>query len=241
MMAIFYYLQQILSDTRITKRLTQQFLLLLLFPFSVAIAQPTTESKAYQELSQLIDDIQTYQANFLQKVIDGYGDIIHTSSGEFKLKKPGLFLWRVRDPSTQLVISDAKNLWQYDADLKQVQKKDVTPLSQDANPITILTNGLDAIKNHYEIVKMPSDTSKKYFKLVPLSVANEEEKVTTSAQAFIVEIILVFNRNRLVQITYNDRLQQSTDIKFDAITVNLPLVDGLFTFSPPPGVDIIEQ
>ena len=62
----------------------------------------------------------------------------------------------------------------------------------------------------------------------------------TNTQDF-KQLMMKFRRNKLVELIIFDHLQQKTQIKFTQVNLNPEFKSNLFTFSPPKGVEVVEQ
>ena len=62
-----------------------------------------------------------------------------TSSGTFKILRPGYFRWDYTRPYKQVIVGDSKTVWLYDPELKQVTKKSQAAALGDS-PAAILSN-----------------------------------------------------------------------------------------------------
>ena len=72
-----------------------------------------------------------------------------TSSGTFKILRPGYFRWDYTRPYKQVIVGDSKTVWLYDPELKQVTKKSQAAALGDS-PAAILSN-LGALEGSYTL------------------------------------------------------------------------------------------
>jgi outer membrane lipoprotein carrier protein len=194
------------------------FLLLSCFAIS-AFAQSAT-----MQLTTLLQNLRTMQANFTQVINDNNGNIVQQSSGRMALQRPGLFRWETSQPNQQLIIADGKSIWIYDKDLAQITKqKQNTSVNA---PGLLLSDSVDQLAKRFRIAAMNNNPSA--FKLIPIQ------------RDLFQSVVLSFSPNgQLHQMLLHDNLGQITQIDFAKVTVNNPLSANLFHFQPPSGVDVV--
>jgi outer membrane lipoprotein carrier protein len=196
------------------------FFIYLIFSISPsAFAQ-----SSHNQLSGLLQNLETFQANFSQVIQDKRGNPLSQSSGKMALKRPGLFRWETTTPNQQLIIADGKTIWIYDKDLEQVSK-------QKQN-ISTNTPGL-----------LLSDSASKLLSRFSVKLENENTfKLTPKGKKDLFQYIeLIFDgNNALNQMILYDNLGQTTEITFSNIKQNPTLSVDLFQFQAPPNIEIVE-
>ncbi len=195
------------------------FLFILFFPF-LAFAQAETTLMDY--LSQ----IHSMKANFTQSIRDARGRTLDHSTGNMALQRPGQFRWATQQPQQQLVIANQAIVWIYDEDLAQATKQK----QQNDNrlsPALLLSTSDKHLLDNFTITKTPDD----HFLLTPKK----------SSDALFTRLILVFKQRQLQSMKMEDKLGQITLIYFSQIQLNPTLPATLFQFTPPPGVDVVDN
>lgn len=184
---------------------------------TVTFANPT------QEVSELLSRYESFSGFFEQSLVDDKGQNLQTLSGEFMIKRPGLFRWETYNPYPQLLVSDLKTLWLFDPDLEQVT---VRPFDNQASqsPALLLSGDADNISTHYQVTSI--ETNRRY-ELIP----------TTSNNFSQME--LLFENAALSQIIVLDSLDQTTTFTFSDIKTNQTFLPSLFEFDIPDGVDVL--
>ena len=101
------------------------------------------QAGAIDALKKFNDDADGISGSFTQTVRSKKKT--QTSSGSFKILRPGLFRWEYTKPYQQTIVGDGKTIWLYDVELKQVTKSDQNQAIGDS-PAAILSNktALDA-------------------------------------------------------------------------------------------------
>src|SRR5687768_9284600 len=89
---------------------------IILFVFqTVTYAGSSTDT-----LNQLLRNIRSMRADFIQTLMDNNGKMIQQSWGKMALQRPGQFRWETKRPNEQLIVANGSRLWIYDPDLQQV-------------------------------------------------------------------------------------------------------------------------
>jgi len=198
-------------------------LFLLLLPFSV-LADTAT-----QQLGRILDNLHSMQAQFVQTVSDGHGQIMQQSSGEMALARPGKFRWDTKTPSHQLLIADGQQIWFYDKDLQQVTLQNQHATRADS-PALLLDGSTVSLTKDFKVSKRLASGSLQIFKLTP-----------RKADGLFQNVYLSFKQNQLQQMRLIDNLGQETLINFSRVSLNPALNSNLFRFVPPKGVDVVTQ
>ncbi|OUS10464.1 outer membrane lipoprotein carrier protein LolA [Gammaproteobacteria bacterium 54_18_T64] len=189
------------------------------------------ESAAAQ-LKALLQPLSTLHADFSQRIFSADGYEIQSSRGEMDVARPGKLRWIIAPPMEQWLISDGSTLWLYDPDLEQVI---IRPFQQSIadTPAMLFGGGADQLEENYSVSVSSSGTSNSYL-LKPLVSTGLYQQIT-----------LVFADQTPTQIIIVDSLAQRTEIMLSNAQCNRVLsseqIDALFSFIPPPGVDILQD
>jgi len=183
------------------------------------------DSAAAARLGALLAGMQRIEAGFSQRLIDEGGETMQESSGRVLLAHPGRFRWETTDPFEQLVVSDGKTVWQYDADLAQVV---VRPLDRRADqvPSLLLSGEIAAVEKQFEIRSAESPAGKERFDLVPREPGGLFAALSVQFRAGVLE-----------QLVIADGLGQRTEVEFSEVQPVGGIDDATFRFEAPPGVD----
>ncbi|OJV94968.1 MAG: outer membrane lipoprotein carrier protein LolA [Gammaproteobacteria bacterium 39-13] len=201
-------------------------LLLATFTFQ-AVAE---ETDAAASLTKSLENIQTFRANFVQKIRGADGDNVSKSSGEMMVRRPGKFYWKSQAPDPVLVVADGKHLWTYDIDLAQVTKQDLNQALGNT-PASLLAGSVVNLKDSFKISTAKKNQcrgSDECYSLHPLS-----------KDAAVADIVIGFAKGKLQEISMHDSLGQDVYTKFSKVEINKNLENKIFDFVPPKGVDVI--
>ena len=202
---------------------------LLLYIFSLTAMPSAQAGKGLDYMQSYMSGLKTLQARFTQTQIDDkmrQTDVI--ASGELFLKKPGKFRWEYKQPYSQLIVSDSKNLWIYDPELEQAVLK---PIDQalGATPIALLT-GEKPLQEQFKIIELGNFEGREMVQLEPLIKDTDYELILLALTDRGLEVMQL--KDRLGNVTSIELLEQKQNAEVD---------DSRFDFKPPKGVDIVRE
>lgn len=197
----------------------KKIFLLLFLPWFVFALTPS------QNLQQKLFSLKSITADFHQTINGEEGSILQESSGKMSILRPGQFRWETINPTQQLIITNGKKLWLYEADLKQVTIKTLNQ-NLSETPILLLTKTNLDLDRQFNIKQL----NKNQFELSP---KNKDKLFNT--------ITIMFKGEKIIQLLLKNSLGQITKIQFSNIKLNQPLSLKQFSFKPPKGVDIVSE
>lgn len=183
---------------------------------------------ARQQLDRFLDDLKTYQAEFIQLVLEQEQVGEQRSVGTFYLERPGKFLWRYHSPNSIYVLADGKNIWLVDEELEQVTQRSQRR-ALEGTPAMLLASSID-LEQEFKFNELGTHLGLSWLELIP---RNEESQFE--------QIMLAFLDADLVKLEMSDKFGQTTRFDFSKGERNKNLDPGLFIFRPPPGYDILQQ
>jgi outer membrane lipoprotein carrier protein len=183
-------------------------------------ATPATDVEKY------LAGLATWSADFTQTIDDGHGKVLRSAAGKLYLQRPGKFRWDYALPSEQLVLADGKQIWFYDKDLEQANVRDMD--STLANTPASLLSGGGSVSTQFDIKALPAAGGLQWFQLTP-------KRSDTDFQL----VRIGFDKGELASMFLADKLGQVTQLTFTHPTRNAKFAADLFSFTPPPGVDVI--
>ena len=192
------------------------------------IAPTVWADEAAQRLSERLEPLETYQATFEQRILDGGGERLQEANGEMWLSRPGLLRWKVEAPYAQTVVSDGDEVYLYDPDLEQVTVQQVDDRVTHT-PAMLLSGNIEDLAQSYDIFH-EQESEEDVFTLIPLS-----------DETLFEELSLTFNGETLTELWMTDSTGQRTAIAFSNIRQNDAIDDERFTFDIPDGVDVIRE
>ena len=191
-----------------------------LWSSSLAQAAPT------DDVERDLAGLASWSADFGQTIDDGHGKVLRSAAGKLYLQRPGKFRWDYTEPSEQLIVGDGKQIWFYDKDLGQANVRDMDS-TLASTPASLLSGG-GSVGSQFDIKALPPNGGLQWFQLIPKHPETDFQLVR-----------LGFDRGRLASLFLADKLGQVTQLTFTHSSRNAQLAPGLFSFTPPPGVDVI--
>jgi outer membrane lipoprotein carrier protein len=214
----------------------RQSVLIRLFTLAVAAvftgfaaAKEAGSASAADELASLLESYESYQADFIQIVVNGNGNQVQETRGTLKAKRPGLFYWETSAPLSQFVVSNGETVEVYDPDLEQVTIHNLDERVQ-STPALLLSGEVDNLEETYRVSGRKVGEYTREFTLEPKS----QDSLFTSLR-------LTFYKGELQEMRMQDSLSQISILSFDRIRVNEPVEASAFTLDYPEGVDIIRD
>lgn len=203
-----------------------KFILSFLFVFVSTLALAADQDIA--ELRRLLDATKNLQGDFVQSLYDESNELQEESKGHFMMMRPRKFYWDTVEPMPQLLVSNDKEIWLYDADLETAT---VRPFSDDLQqaPALILSENVDELRKQFTVTSKKEKTVQT-FTLTP--------KVS---DGLFQQLLLVFDRGVLTEFSMESNDGQSTRSVLSNVKVNQPLPEEKFYFQVPAGVEVTRQ
>lgn len=198
-------------------------LALTLLPMTALTAH--ANDTAVTNLNNLLKNTKSMTANFSQTTKAGGKS--QSFSGSMAVERGNKFRWDTKSPSEQLIVANGSSMWVYDKDLQQATKQSVNNQVGDA-PALLLSGDPNQITRNFT-VSQPSK-GKNYYVLKP-----------KSSSANFRDLSISFNGGKPVMMVLNDSIGQVTSIRFSNININKNIPASQFSFTPPKGVDVINQ
>jgi outer membrane lipoprotein carrier protein len=207
----------------------KKFLLVLLFVCS-ALSHSFSYAAPADDLSNLLNAVQTMRANFTQVVYDGKNKVMLKSYGRMSMQRPGKFRWEVTKPIPQTIIANASRLWIYDPDLEQVTIRSLKKAAGET-PALLLSHVDSVLNQSYRVEELPSKKEGlQSFSLLP-----------KSADSMFASIQMDFVNKQIQAMRLRDHLGHTTAVTFQKTEFNINLPASLFVFKPPARVDVIDE
>ncbi|MEN8142521.1 MAG: outer membrane lipoprotein chaperone LolA [Thermodesulfobacteriota bacterium] len=92
----------------------------LLLLLAILVMGSALADDAQTQLKSHLDRLDSFSANFSQRLINTEQVTVEPSLGRMMFKRPGQFRWIYETPYEQEIISNGETLWIYDKDLEQV-------------------------------------------------------------------------------------------------------------------------
>lgn len=218
-----------LTEIDVSRMKTRLLSYVLAFTAAVTSITAQADENAVEAFHRILSQHQTLSADFVQVVVDPNGKPLQQTTGSIDLKKPDLFRWVTDKPYSQELVSDGTYVWLYDKDLEQVTRQ---PLDKraTATPALLLSNDVKAIEKSFDVQGRTDGNGLWFFQLKP-----------KDKDSLFTELRMSFDNSHLKEMSFSDSLAQQTRITFRNMEEDTILPANLFQFTPPKGVDLIEQ
>jgi outer membrane lipoprotein carrier protein len=193
-------------------------------PVSGAGAQ--SPQAGQQRVETFLQGLSGLQAEFKQILTDRNGQTIDEASGTLAISRPDRFRWDYRKPYQQVIVADGTRIWIYDSDLEQVtvRKLDET---LSATPAMLLS-GRSSLADNFNVTQLSREGAVEWVRMEPKRDDTDFRWVR-----------LGFEGALLKYMQLADKLGQTTSLEFSRLERNPPLDPSRFTFTVPPGADVI--
>jgi len=196
--------------------------------FSSALMAADKDGSA-DELASVLTSYETYQADFIQIVVNENGGKVQETRGSLKAKRPGLFYWETHAPMSQFIVSDGDKVEVYDPDLEQVTVHKLDDQVQ-STPALLLSGEVENLEETYRVSSRQVSDDVREFTLEP-----------KSEDSLFVSLRLKFFKNELQEMRMQDSLAQLSVLSFDHIQLNETVDKSAFKLEYPEDVDIIRD
>ncbi|HWU67560.1 MAG TPA: outer membrane lipoprotein chaperone LolA, partial [Stenotrophobium sp.] len=184
--------------------------------------------EARNALGHFVNDVQNLNADFKQVQTDEHGRVLQTTTGHMWLSRPGRFRWDYQTPYKQLIVCDGHKIWVYDEDLAQVTTRSATA-TLEGTPAALLSNR-KALSDEFTVEDAGRSAGAQVIRLKP-----------KSADSDFKAIDLTLDQGTPQHMTFVDELGGRTEVTFSNIQLNHKPDAGLFHFTAPRGVEVIDS
>ena len=193
---------------------------------------PDVRSTAHA-VDEHYNHLKTFRAAFTE-IYQGDG-ISRTESGTLWLKKPSRMRWEYHAPREKLFLIDSQTAYFYVTGDRQAKKTPAKNLDDLRSPLRYLL-GKTKLEKELEGLSLAPD-------LTPLQAGDVVIRgVPKIMRDRVSEVVLEISpTHQIHRIVIHGVDSTITDFRFSQIEENVPVQDSLFRFTPPPGVDTIED
>lgn len=196
---------------------------------SLGLAATAWADNSVDPLVDFFADFQTLHAEFSQSQFDERRGLIQEMSGTVSIERPGRFRWDYRLPYEQHIVADGSKVWLYDVDLEQVTVKAQSQTLGDT-PAELLSSRR-ALMEKFKINAVADERDGlQWYDLEPLAGDTGFERLALGMRGGVLR-----------RMEFQDGFGQYTELRFDKVQINQHLEASRFQFTPPAGVDVIDE
>lgn len=192
------------------------------------LATVSLHAGGLDDLQRFHGSVSSYSATFEQQVMDENMNLLEASSGEFSIQRPGKFRWHYRKPSEQLIVGDGSQVWIYDIELEQITHRSSTAAVTETP--AMLLSGEGRLEDTFILEDAGQQGGLDWVRMLP----RNSDSGFTSVQ-------IGFAAGKLQELTMQDNFGQTTTMRFTNVMEGIDIPAETFNFSPPQGVDVIEE
>lgn len=204
---------------------------------ALAVGMPLQAARATEspQLKSLLDHLQkhyqqtnSFSAKFKEQ-INPAGGAKREREGMVYYRKPGLMRWEFSGEDQELIVSDGKQLYNYQPDLNQVVE---TPLEQAfrSSSFAAFVLGIGNVQRDFD-ASVPAAAPPDGLRHITLKPKNGGDVVEMGLDPLTLDL-------KTLRLT--DALGDVTDLSFSDFKTGASLDDKLFAFIPPAGADIVK-
>lgn len=179
-----------------------------------------------QRVESFLQGLEGLQAQFKQVLTDRGGQAIDEASGTLSIRRPDRFRWDYREPYEQVIVADGARIWLYDSDLEQVTVRKLDD-TLSATPAMLLS-GRGNLEDNFRVTQVTGAGAVQWVRLEPKRDDTDFKWVRLGFEGPVL---------RFMQLA--DKLGQTTNLELSKLERNPPLDPSRFTFTVPPGADVI--
>ncbi len=200
----------------------------LLATTAALAAAPAAGKSGTDHLRRFFAEVTSFSAQFNQVVLDEALNPIQESSGMLYLERPNRFRWDYDAPLKQQIVSDGKQIWVYDVDLRQVTVRSLSGGLGDTP--AVLLAGKGRLEDSFAVTSMGTQGTLAWARLVPKRKDGGYEDIRVG-----------FEDGKLKVLEMVDGFGQTTRVTLTAARENVKLDAARFSFTAPPGVDVVGE
>jgi outer membrane lipoprotein carrier protein len=207
-------------------RLSGALIVLIAAAGPVLGAGAQTPQAGQKRVETYLQGLDGLQAEFRQVLSDRNGQSLEEASGTLAISRPDRFRWDYRQPYSQVIVADGARIWIYDSDLEQVtvRKLDET---LSATPAMLLS-GSSNLTDNFNVTQAAQEGAVEWVRMEPRRDDTDFKWVRLGFEGAVL---------KYMQLA--DKLGQTTSLEFSKVERNPPLDPSRFTFTVPPGADVI--
>jgi outer membrane lipoprotein carrier protein len=179
-----------------------------------------------QRVESFLKGLEGLQAQFQQVLTDRSGEIRDKASGTLAIRRPNRFRWDYSEPYEQVIVADGTRIWLYDGDLEQVTVRKLDD-TLSATPAMLLS-GEGNLEDNFRVTQYGREGGIDWVRMEPKRGDTDFKWVRLGFEGPVL---------RAMQLS--DKLGQTTQLEFSKLERNPPLDPSRFTFTVPPGADVI--
>jgi outer membrane lipoprotein carrier protein len=188
-----------------------------------------------KQVQKTYQSITSFAADFRQEMNNASSKEREIRTGKIAFSQPGLIRWETVKPEKELLIVAKDSVWDYFEDEKTAYRYPVEDILNSKTMLKFLSGKANLSEDFF--VSEEKDQAAKEQGQVKLRLAPKEpEPGLVMAQAWVDTKTFLLRR-----IILQDFYGNTNDLSLNDIKINAQLPKGTFDFTPPKGVEILDE
>lgn len=203
-------------------------------PSSPPPAVPPVDAALVERIQAHYDRVQDFEAHFIQRVVYRIVHKVIEESGTMAFKRPGKMRWEYQNPENKIFVTDGEKSYFYVPEDHQVIVSHTQGGAMglaEGSPFSVIM-GESRLLDTFEVKN--SDSEPQAGGEVLLLLPHHPQEGFEEA-----EIEVRPENGQIIRVSLLDSQGNRTEFLFDEIRENRGLVDSMFRFTVPSGVDIL--
>ena len=193
-----------------------------------------------EQLRQFVRNSKTAEGDFVQQQLRAPKanepqekglKVVRETRGHFVFQRPGRFVWDTQKPFEQKLITDGKQIILWDKDLNQATFRPAGQVLATA-PAAILF-GEASLDQNFDLLEGEERLGMKWVALVPKKNPNAKNEPPYT------KISVGMSNGLPKALELIDGLGSVVLVTLDKIVINVNLPANRFSFTPPPGAEVL--
>ncbi|MFP4515274.1 MAG: outer membrane lipoprotein chaperone LolA [Desulfovibrionales bacterium] len=194
-------------------------------------ALPLSAATLTEQIQDRYESIDSFTTEFTQELTNASSREREVRQGQISFKQPRLIRWETTVPEAELLIVGPDTVWNYFPAEESVYTYPVEQIF-DSKTMLRFISGRANLEEDFFVESQEMEEGFQKLKLVP---RKPEPNLVLAYLWVDPETAL------LHQILLVDFFGNGNQLTFDDLELNIDLSEDLFTFSPPQGVEILEN
>lgn len=177
------------------------------------------------ELRERLQQIETLQAQFEQRVYDERDMLQEELQGELILKRPHYLHWETQLPDHSVMVADGESVWYYNSFIEQLSIFDQAQ-SLEQNPMLVLLSDSDEAWQDFSV-----NRDGQYWTI----------RDRSQGQARVALSVAFNSEGVLNQLRLDDGQGQISVFELSDVRLNQSVADDIFSFTAPEGAEVDDQ
>lgn len=206
--------------------------IVFLLPLCLLIAVTWAQAQSITErIQKQYESLSSFQTDFVQTLTNASTKQEDVRTGTIAFKQPRLIRWETVEPEVELLIVGPDKVWDYFPGEEAVYTYPVEEILSSKTMLRFISGEAD-LQEDFHVEEEGKEDKGLKLKLVP---KNPEPALVLAYLWIDPETAM------LQQILLVDFFGNGNQLTFADTEINVDLSDDLFTFSPPAGVEILEN